>query len=55
MRLSELVVRCDGHDPILMIEDDCGMPRPVESTDIGVMLDHGQPKTYVLLERGGDE
>jgi hypothetical protein len=56
MRLSELVVRCEG-DPELTIEDEHGVPRPVVDIDLGVMLTPSGPATYVLLEpaRGDDE
>lgn len=55
MRLSELVAQCDD-DPVLMIEDEHGIPRPVTSTDIGVMLVAGVgAMTYVLLEADLDD
>ncbi len=56
MKLSDLVARCDGHDPELMVEDEYGIPHPVTDIDVGVMSTTAGPVSYVLLEPAqGDE
>lgn len=55
MKLSELVDRCTGADPELVIEDDNGIPRPVTEADLGVRMTNGGPVAYVLLESARDE
>lgn len=55
MRLSELVDRCTGTDPELMVEDESGIPRPVTGTDLGVMLVDGYAVAFVLLEPANGE
>jgi len=54
MRLSELVERCKGGDPELMIDDRYGMPRQVVETDLGFMLTEDGARPYVLLEIDAD-
>jgi hypothetical protein len=55
MRLSELVAQYGNHDPVLMVEGEDGIPRPVVDVDLGVMRgeDLGTA-TYVLLEAARD-
>jgi hypothetical protein len=56
MRLSELIDRCTGAAPELMIEDGHGIPRPVTEADLGVMLtDSGLPVAYVVLDSADGE
>jgi len=56
MKLSDLIDRCQGFDPELMVEDDYGIPRPITNIDVGVMSTTGGPVSYVLLEPAqGDE
>lgn len=50
MRLSELVDRCSGHDPFVLIEDDEGIPVDVADVDLGVAsIDGVGSGTCVIL------
>lgn len=55
MKLSELVARYGSHDPVLMVEGDDGIPRPVVDVDLGVIRgDDIGSAMYVLLEAAED-
>lgn len=57
MRLSELLrLNPAVGDPILMIEDEDGVPRPVVSLDHGLTIDeNGVATRFLLLEPQRDE
>ncbi len=55
MKLSELVKRCAGADPELVVDDGRGVPRVVTTADMGVMLVGGVRGVYVLLEPACDD